>query len=87
MLHRRTFLGLGALCACAGAATAAFGQAAATTGKWICPPCGCASDGKLFDAPGSCPEPGCGMTLVPQAGPAPAPQPAPAPTPPPTPKP
>lgn len=34
------------------------------SGKWACPPCGCAADGKEFDAPGACPE--CGMPLVPK---------------------
>ena len=29
---------------------------------YICPPCGCASDGKTFDQPGTCPS--CGMGLV-----------------------
>ena len=51
----------GAACACA-----APGLAAAQTAprKYVCPPCGCAADGKEFDAPGTCPE--CGMTLVPK---------------------
>lgn len=31
---------------------------------WICPPCGCAMDGRVFDAPGKCPA--CGMNLVEQ---------------------
>lgn len=80
MLPRRTFLALGAggLCACVGLA-GAFAQTTSPTGKWICPPCGCASDGKVFDAAGVCPSPGCGMELIPE--PAPAPQPAPAPSP------
>src|SRR6516162_234218 len=30
--------------------------------KYACPPCGCASDGLLFDRPGPCPS--CGMALV-----------------------
>jgi uncharacterized protein len=29
---------------------------------YVCPPCGCASDGKTFDSPGACPS--CGMKLV-----------------------
>jgi hypothetical protein len=37
--------------------------------KYMCPPCGCAADGKRFDAPGACPE--CGMPLVPAPADAP----------------
>ena len=29
---------------------------------FVCPPCGCASDGRTFDKPGKCPD--CGMTLI-----------------------
>ena len=29
---------------------------------YVCPPCGCAADGKEFPEPGTCPE--CGMPLV-----------------------
>ena len=29
---------------------------------YVCPPCGCAADGKEFAEPGTCPE--CGMPLV-----------------------
>jgi hypothetical protein len=36
---------------------------------YVCPPCGCAADGKEFPAPGACPE--CGMPLV-EKGAAPA---------------
>ena len=65
---RRHFLHaglLGAACACL-ATGAAFAQAPSPTpgAKYVCPPCGCGSDGKEFDAPGICPEPGCGMALV-----------------------
>ena len=78
MLARRLFLG--AACACAAAPTflaqAAFAQAAdpqpAGT-KYVCPPCGCSQDGKEFDKPGVCPDPACGMTLVPKTPPAPPP--------------
>jgi DNA-directed RNA polymerase subunit RPC12/RpoP len=51
----------GAACACA-----VPGLAGAQTAprKYVCPPCGCAADGKEFDAPGTCPE--CGMPLVPK---------------------
>ncbi|MCI0617143.1 hypothetical protein L0244_29555, partial [bacterium] len=33
-------------------------------GEYVCPPCGCSSDDKVFNAPGSCPV--CGMPLVPK---------------------
>ena len=73
MTTRRRFLQagtLGAACACVGGGWAfAQGQPQAKTsptGKWICPPCGCASDGKDFDAPGACPSEGCGMLLIPK---------------------
>jgi uncharacterized protein len=36
--------------------------AAPPTLEYVCPPCGCASDGKTFTAPGACPS--CGMKLV-----------------------
>lgn len=39
--------------------------AASTTQRYVCPPCGCAADGKIFDRPGKCPA--CGMTLVAEA--------------------
>ncbi len=29
---------------------------------YVCPPCGCAMDGRVFEAPGTCPA--CGMTLI-----------------------
>jgi len=72
MTDRRRFITIGALgaaCACVGGL--AFAQAPSTpptspTGKWICPPCGCDSDGKTFDVAGICPSDGCGMTLVPK---------------------
>lgn len=57
----------GVACACVGGlAIAAENPPTSPGGKWICPPCGCAADGKEFDAPGACPE--CGMPLVPKAG-------------------
>jgi hypothetical protein len=56
---------------------AAIGLAAApamarSEKKWVCPPCGCADDGKVFDAPGRCPA--CGFDLIekPDVKPAPA---------------
>ncbi len=75
MSTRRGFLTaglIGAACVCAvGAARAAD----APKGKWVCPPCGCAADGKEFDAPGTCPE--CGMELIPKPAPKAAAPPAP----------
>jgi hypothetical protein len=38
---------------------------------YVCPPCGCAADGKEFAEPGTCPE--CGMPLV-EKTPEPAPK-------------
>jgi putative intracellular protease/amidase len=32
--------------------------------EYVCPPCGCSNDDKVFNAPGSCPV--CGMPLVPK---------------------
>jgi putative intracellular protease/amidase len=32
--------------------------------EYVCPPCGCSNDGKVFNAPGSCPV--CGMPLIPK---------------------
>jgi DNA-directed RNA polymerase subunit RPC12/RpoP len=57
---------LGVACACLTAriAVAAEAPAPSPSGKYVCPPCGCAADGKEFDAPGACPE--CGMPLVPK---------------------
>lgn len=81
MIARRLFLG--AACACA-AAPIAFAQPApgqpsdnpSPGQKYICPPCGCSQDDKEFDKPGVCPDPSCGMQLIPkpQAAPAPAPK-------------
>ena len=67
MLARRIFLG--AACACA-AAPLAFAQSA--DGKYVCPPCGCSQDAKEFDKPGTCPDPTCGMQLIPKPKPSPA---------------
>ena len=72
-LASRRFILQGALfgvaCACAaigpnGGAASAQTPAPAPGQKYVCPPCGCAADGKEFDAPGACPE--CGMPLVPK---------------------
>jgi hypothetical protein len=60
---RRHFLAMslvtvGAVCI-GGAALAAETPAKKV---YVCPPCGCAADGKEFAEPGTCPE--CGMPLV-----------------------
>ncbi|ACG79185.1 hypothetical protein PHZ_c2776 [Phenylobacterium zucineum HLK1] len=57
------------LAACCGWAPA--WTQASPGGGWVCPPCGCAADGRVFDAPGRCPA--CGMALVPTADGPPAP--------------
>jgi len=65
--HRREFLAQGALALGAGGilnvATASRAAAADKT-VYVCPPCGCAMDGKLFDNPGKCPA--CNLELVSQ---------------------
>jgi len=54
-------LGAAGVAGLAGAALAA--EADPPKGKvYVCPPCGCAADGKEFPAPGQCPE--CGMDLI-----------------------
>lgn len=80
MTSRRRFLQsgvLGVACACAGAGWAfaqpPAGGSPSATGKWICPPCGCDADGKLFDAPGVCPAASCGMMLIPKPAVTPTP--------------
>jgi len=60
----------GAVCACAAPGIAFAVEAPGA--KYVCPPCGCESDGKLFDAPGACPS--CGMPLI--TAPASEPKPA-----------
>lgn len=69
VLSRRAFAGL-ATCACL-VPTVALAQAPAASGKFVCPPCGCSYDGKVFDKPGVCPDPDCGMTLIAQPEPPP----------------
>ncbi len=61
LLTRRAFAVLAA-CACVG--PAALAQTPPPSGKYVCPPCGCSNDGKLFDQPGVCPDPACGMALI-----------------------
>lgn len=61
---RRTLLRgtvAGMACACAGITLA---QAQNDLGPYVCPPCGCAADGRTFEDPGQCPV--CGMTLEPR---------------------
>jgi hypothetical protein len=41
---------------------AALAAEPATKKVYVCPPCGCAADGKEFAEPGNCPE--CGMPRV-----------------------
>lgn len=62
--HRRQFLRLSVLAvgAAAGIAGAAMAEEVAKPKVYVCPPCGCAADGKEFPAPGACPE--CGMPLI-----------------------
>ena len=62
VLTRRAFAGLAA-CACLPVAAMAQTPPPAS-GKFVCPPCGCSYDGKIFDAPGVCPDAACGMTLI-----------------------
>jgi hypothetical protein len=79
MLARRLFLG--AACACAAAPfalaqPAPAGQpsdAPSSDEKYVCPPCGCSQDDKEFDRPGYCPDPACGMQLIPKPRQAPPP--------------
>jgi hypothetical protein len=73
MLVRRTFLGVACACAAAPLAFAQSPPQPPAGGKYVCPPCGCSQDGKEFDKPGVCPDPACGMTLVPKTPPAPPP--------------
>ena len=70
--RRRVLQGglFGVACACV-AGGFAFAAEAPPGTKYVCPPCGCDSDGKTFDAPGGCPS--CGMILIPlQPDPKPA---------------
>jgi hypothetical protein len=52
---------IGVACACL-APRLAYASAESPSGKYVCPPCGCSADGKVFDAPGDCPA--CGMPLM-----------------------
>jgi uncharacterized protein (TIGR01244 family) len=60
IMKRRTFIACGSLSV---AAYAIHAPAQART-QFVCPPCGCANDGKVFDAAGQCV---CGLTLVDKA--------------------
>ena len=64
---RRHFLAmslvtLGVAGGVAGIAGAALAADTPAKKVYVCPPCGCAADGKDFPEPGNCPE--CGMPLV-----------------------
>jgi pimeloyl-ACP methyl ester carboxylesterase len=62
MRHRRDFIaGTAATLGTLGTAPFAIAEESRKYG-YVCPPCGCASDGKIFDAPGKCPS--CGLTLI-----------------------
>ena len=61
MTSRRTFVHHGAVLA-AGAALRPLLAGARPAPVYVCPPCGCAMDGRFFDAPGRCPA--CDMTLI-----------------------
>lgn len=61
LLTRRAFA---AFAACACLPAAALAQAPDAAPRFVCPPCGCGNDGKVFDKPGVCSDPACGMTLV-----------------------
>ena len=63
MLATRRFVFAAAACACL---APQLGRAQAPGAKYVCPPCGCSQDGKEFDKPGVCPDPACGMTLIPK---------------------
>lgn len=58
-LFRRALVGSAAAFLCL---TGARTLAQSTDGGFICPPCGCAMDGRRFSEPGTCPA--CGMALV-----------------------
>ncbi|HKU65283.1 MAG TPA: DJ-1/PfpI family protein [Rhizomicrobium sp.] len=65
---RRGFIAGSLLALAASQAASAQGpgsQDTGTQGGYICADCGCASDGKIFAAPGRCPS--CGMPLIPAA--------------------
>ncbi len=66
MTSRRTFVHHGAVIA-AGAALRPLLSGSRRAAMYMCPPCGCAMDGRVFEAPGKCPA--CDMTLI-EAAPA-----------------
>lgn len=63
-LTRRAFAAFAA-CACMPVVAAAQAPAPSPGGKYVCPPCGCSNDGKVFDKPGVCSDPNCAMELIP----------------------
>jgi len=70
ILTRSLGLGFGAIgLMVAGQSLAQQDQTPAKAGqKWVCPPCGCPSDGKDFDEEGVCPS--CSMPLMRKPAPA-----------------
>lgn len=48
-----------------GAPVTALSETSAPSGGYVCAPCGCALDGRLFSSPGICPA--CGMERIPAA--------------------
>lgn len=57
-MNRREFVVAGSFTL----ATFALGAAAQEKKQFICPPCGCSNDGKVYDEPGNCPA--CDMGLI-----------------------
>ncbi|HWY65633.1 MAG TPA: DJ-1/PfpI family protein [Rhizomicrobium sp.] len=67
LAHRRDFIAGSLLALATGQAASAQDSKSAqgSQGGYVCADCGCASDGKLFAGPGTCPS--CGMPLIPAA--------------------
>src|ERR1044071_8172611 len=57
-MNRREFVAAGSFTL----ATLALRTAAQEKKQYVCPPCGCSSDGVAFNAPGNCPA--CNMVLI-----------------------
>src|SRR3954462_3609557 len=62
-LHRRSFVAGSLLALATSQAASAQQIPTVQAGGYVCAECGCASDGKVFAAPGTCPS--CGMPLIP----------------------
>jgi hypothetical protein len=71
MAMSRRLFAAAAACGCVAPAWAV--AQTSPSGKYVCPPCGCDQDGKVFDKPGFCPAVGCGMELIPKPADAPPP--------------